>query len=283
LSREIDVVADRRLAGLGMDQTITVVDAFTAAPFAGNPAAVCFVQGEWDEPWMRAVAREMNLSETAFARGADTTWDLRWFTPTVEVDLCGHATLATAHRVFASGAAGAHDVVHFETRGGQLRATTDDDGAIALDFPAHPAIEAAAPPGLLEALGVVRAKATAAVGHYTLVELADAGAVVDLDPDITALKKVDTSAVIVTAAGDPGSGFDMVSRVFGPRVGIDEDPVTGSAHCTLGPWWGERLGLTELRARQASPRGGEMLVRLRGDRVDLVGHAVTTVQAKLVA
>jgi PhzF family phenazine biosynthesis protein len=266
-----------------MEQTITVIDAFTDIPFAGNPAAVCFVEGEWDEPWMQAVAREMNLSETAFAREAGTAWDLRWFTPTTEVDLCGHATLATAHQVFASGTAEAGATLTFDTRGGPLAARQDPDGRIALDFPCLPARPSPPADGLLEALGVDEAAAVAIgrVAHYFLVELADADAVRALAPDIGALKLVETPAVMVTAPGDPGSGYDLVSRVFGPRVGIDEDPVTGSAHCTLGPWWGERLGTSELRAYQASARGGELTVRLRGDRVDLVGAAVTTLEGVL--
>jgi PhzF family phenazine biosynthesis protein len=256
------------------------VDAFTAVPFRGNPAAVCMLDGPRGEDWMAAVAAEMNLSETAFvtARG-DGGFDLRWFTPAVEVDLCGHATLAAAHALWETGGAGEADAIRFHTRSGILTARREGR-EIVLDFPAEAAEPSAAPPGLLAALGVA-ADATVGRNRFDyLVELGSAAEVRALRPDMERLALVATRGVVVTAPGD-GDGCDFVSRWFGPGVGVAEDPVTGSAHCCLGPWWSRRLGRDQLRGYQASARGGHVGVRLQGDRVELVGQAVTVLRGEL--
>ncbi|MEM8925559.1 MAG: PhzF family phenazine biosynthesis protein [Actinomycetota bacterium] len=259
------------------------IDAFTDSPFAGNPAAVALVDGGstpvGDDAHLQAIALEMNLSETAFpVRRDDGDWDLRWFTPAAEVDLCGHATLATAHALLTEGLVDDEEIT-FHTRSGPLVCRRSDDGII-MDFPASPAEPAGPVPGLEEALGV----ATTAVGRsFDLVaEVATPETVASVTPDLGALARIETRAVIVTAAGDvDGGDAHFVSRVFGPRVGVPEDPVTGSAHCILAPWWSERLDRTEFRAHQASPRGGRLGVRLIGDRVELEGNAVTVLDGTL--
>jgi len=261
------------------------VDAFTAEPFAGNPAAVCLLDGDQDAGWMQAVAAEMNLSETAFLRPAGAgRYGLRWFTPTVEVELCGHATLASAHVLWSEGLAGDGQAVRFDTASGPLTARPGGDGTIWLDFPATPAAPVDPPAGLLDALGGGPAGFVGLGRFDYLVELADEAAVRGLAPDVRRLGGLGTRGVIVTAAADPGGadGFDFVSRYFAPAAGIDEDPVTGSAHCTLGPFWADRLGRQDLTGFQASPRGGPVQVRPEGDRVLLGGRAVTVVRGQLV-
>jgi PhzF family phenazine biosynthesis protein len=270
---------------------IRVIDAFTDRPFAGNPAAVCLLGGDaWpDEAWMRRVAAEMNLSETAFAHplpeGSEADWALRWFTPTVETNLCGHATLATAHALHADR--GAPSTVRFSTRSGVLVAHGRPDGAITLDFPAAPATEAAAPDGLAEALGAgpVAAYRTGALGDL-LVALEDEATVRGLAPDTTAMAHLadrdGVRGVIATAAAaDPDGGYDYVSRFFAPAQGIPEDPVTGSAHTALAPYWAARLGRDPLTGLQASARTGLVRTAVHGDRVHLTGHAVTVLDATL--
>jgi PhzF family phenazine biosynthesis protein len=259
---------------------ILQIDAFTDRPFSGNPAAVCVLDAAAADEWLAAVAREMNLSETAFLLRRRDGWSLRWFTPAIEVDLCGHATLASAHAIWEEGLdSGA--VLHFHTRSGVLTATRDADG-IVLDFPAQPATPAEAPAGLLEALGVTAPVAVASNGSDWLVELADADYVRSLHPDMGRLAVVEARGVMVTARADDDA-HDFVSRWFGPRVGVDEDPVTGSAHCCLGPWWAAHLQRDVLRGYQASARGGTVLVQLRGDRVLLTGRAVTVLRGELAA
>ena len=274
------------------------VDAFCAEPFAGNPAAVCLLEGDEDAGWMQAVAAEMNLSETAFLRPAGTgRYGLRWFTPTVEVELCGHATLASAHVLWTEGLAGDGQAVRFDTASGLLTARAGGDGTIWLDFPATPAAAGDPPSGLLDALGGGPAGFVGLGRFDYLVELAGEAAVRGLAPDIRRLGELGTRGVIVTAAADPGGagpgpgpgsgsgsgpgGYDFVSRYFAPAAGIDEDPVTGSAHCTLGPFWTERLGRDELTGYQASRRGGLVQVRPQGDRVLLGGRAVTVLRGQL--
>jgi PhzF family phenazine biosynthesis protein len=261
------------------------VDAFTAEPFTGNPAAICLLDEPLPEPRMQAVAAELNLSETAFVVAGDGgetgEYELRWFTPTQEVELCGHATLASAHVLFETGRA-RHETIRFRTRWrGVLSAALEGDG-IALDFPVAMSRAAAAPPGLVEALGA----SPAAVGSNDLhhvVELADATAVRSLTPDFVALAAVDgVEAVAVTARADE-DGIDFVSRYFAPTAGINEDPVTGAAHCALTPFWSERLGRSELVGFQASKRGGTVRCRLESDRVVLGGHAVTVTRGDLQA
>jgi PhzF family phenazine biosynthesis protein len=260
------------------------VDAFTAEPFAGNPAAVCLLEADADPAWMQSVAAEMNLSETAFLRPSGGRWRLRWFTPTVEVELCGHATLASAHLLFSEGLADAGEPVRFNSASGPLAARRDGDGAIWLDFPATPAAPVEPPAGLLDALGVGGAGFVGRARFDWLVELADEAAVRDLAPDLRALGGLtpDGMGVIVTAAAAPGAaGYDFVSRCFVPSAGIDEDPVTGAAHCVLGPFWAGRLGREELAGFQASARGGLVRVRPEGHRVHLGGHAVTVLRGRL--
>ena len=257
-----------------------IVDAFTAEPFRGNPAAVVLVEGPGDPVWMQDVAAEMNLSETAFLEGGGKPWGLRWFTPQVEVDLCGHATLASAHVLWATGTAPARSALEFSTRSGILSAAPADGGAIALDFPAEPPTAADLPAELLEALGA-KALWTGKNRFDAFVEVADEEVVRDLEPDLGALASMDVRGTVVTAAA-AGDGYDFVSRFFGPAVGVPEDPVTGSAHCALAPFWAGRLGRPALRGRQLSRRGGEVGVELRGERVILTGDAVTVVEGRLI-
>lgn len=256
------------------------VDAFTKRPFGGNPAAVCWLEAEADPRWMQSVASEMNLSETAFARKSTETdgYELRWFTPTTEVDLCGHATLATAHALWTAGVV-PDDTLRFHSRSGELTCTRSGD-FIELDFPATPAVTALPPPELLEGLGVQPVSVGKSRFDY-LVVLESAGAVRALRPDCRRLSDVSARGVIVTAAADE-LPFDFVSRFFAPNVGVDEDPVCGSAHCCLAPFWGDRLGKTEMWAYQASARGGTLRLRLAGDRVILGGQAVTVWHGELV-
>ena len=267
-----------------MSRPLYQVDAFTAEPFAGNPAAVCLLDADADPGWMQRVAAEMNLSETAFLRpGAEAgRYGLRWFTPAVEVELCGHATLASAHVLYSEGLVEAGRELRFDTASGPLAARRDGDGAIWLDFPATPAEPVDPPAGLLEALGV-GATRWVGLGRFDyLVELADEAAVRGLAPDVRGLDGLGVRGVIVTAAADGPGGYDFVSRFFAPGAGIDEDPVTGSAHCTLAPYWADRLGRPELTGYQASTRGGLVRVRPQGDRVLLGGQAVTVLRGQLV-
>ena len=254
------------------------IDAFTDRAFAGNPAAVALLDAPADASWMQAVAAEMNLAETAFVVPDGERFGLRWFTPTVEVDLCGHATLASAHALWSEGRVPVDATIRFDTRSGELRARRVGD-QIELDFPANVAVDADPPDGFLAALGVdapVRFAVTA--DDWLLVELANEQSVRAVTPDMRRLAAFPVCVVTAPAA----EGADIASRVFGPSVGIDEDPVTGSAHCLLATWWAPRLG-PSLRARQASVRGGELDVRLDGDRVLLAGHAVTVLRGELLA
>ena len=255
------------------------IDAFTSEPFKGNPAAVCFMDGERDDRWMANVAAEMNLAETAFLRPRDDGWSLRWFTPTVEVDLCGHATLASAHAIWSEGIS-SNAVLRFHTKSGVLTAARD--GAfIELDFPAKRDEPIAAPAGLLDALGTTHATYVGRNQFDYIVELPSEKDVHNLRPDNGVLRQLPVRGIIVTSRADAGE-YDFVSRFFAPGSGVDEDPVTGSAHCCLTPYWAQRLGKTEMNAWQASPRGGAVRVRLEGDRVKLAGHAVTVLRGELV-
>ena len=268
-----------------MTRPVFCVDAFTAEPFAGNPAAVCLLEDEAADPgWMQRVAAEMNLSETAFLRpqGEAGRYGLRWFTPAVEVALCGHATLASAHVLWTEGLAEPGLQLRFDTASGPLAARRDGDGVIWLDFPATPAAPVDPPAGLLEALGGVAARWVGLGRFDYLVELEDEATVRALAPDVRRLAGLGVRGVIVTAAAGGPGGHDFVSRFFAPGAGIDEDPVTGSAHCTLGPFWAERLGRAELTGFQASARGGLVQVRPQGDRVLLGGRAVTVLRGQLV-
>ncbi|HUL03606.1 MAG TPA: PhzF family phenazine biosynthesis protein [Gemmatimonadales bacterium] len=259
---------------------IVQVDAFTDRPFSGNPAAVCLLPEPRDERWMQDVAREMNLSETAFLHAEDAGFRLRWFTPVVEVALCGHATLASAHVLWEDGHLPPDAVAVFHTQSGRLTAQRRA-GWIELDFPATPPAPTDAPAGLLEALGVRAPRGIGRSRFDYLVEVESEEVVRHLTPDHTALRRVEARGVMVTSRATT-PGFDFVSRFFAPQSGIDEDPATGSAHCTLGPYWSVRLGKSALAAYQASPRGGILRVEVRDGRVGLSGQAVTVLRGELV-
>jgi predicted PhzF superfamily epimerase YddE/YHI9 len=261
-----------------MGLRIVQVDAFTDTPFRGNPAAVCVLPDERDAAWMQAVAAEMNLSETAFLLKRGDGFGLRWFTPAVEVDLCGHATLASAHVLWEDRHLAREAQARFHTKSGLL--TADRRGEwIELDFPVKPEAPAGAPPGLAEALGAAPKYVGKNQFDY-LVEVDSEDTVRALAPDHAALAKLPVRGVIVTSrASTPG--FDFVSRFFAPGSGIAEDPATGSSHCALGPFWGARLGKTQMLAYQASARGGVVRVRLEGERVKLGGQAVTVLRGEL--
>lgn len=262
-----------------MGITLVHVDAFTAKPFAGNPAAVCLLAEARDPAWMQALAREMNLSETAFLTQQADGYSLRWFTPTVEIDLCGHATLASAHVLWELGHLAAEAQARFHTRSGLLTAERRGEW-IEMNFPAEPAEAAAAPDGLEAAL---RARPLY-VGKNRfdyLVELESEEVVRALKPDLAQVEKLPARGLMVTSrASSPG--FDFVSRFFGPQSGVAEDPVTGSAHCCLGPYWKKKLGKDEFVAYQASARGGVVRVRVEGNRVILGGQAVTVFRGELL-
>lgn len=262
-----------------MGLTIWQVDAFTSEPFAGNPAAVCVLPEPRDDAWMQAVAREMNLSETAFLVRQPGGFSLRWFTPAVEVDLCGHATLASAHVLWEEGILRPDEAARFDTRSGLLTAVRRGQW-IEMDFPANPATPAELPPKLVAALGVTPLFVGRSRFDY-LIELGSEQAVRGVAPDMSLLAAVAARGVMVTSrASSPP--FDFVSRFFAPAVGIPEDPVTGSAHCTLGPFWRDRLGKDEMLAFQASPRGGVVRVRPASNRVALAGQAVTVLRGELL-
>lgn len=259
------------------------VDAFTDTPFRGNPAGVCLLDGPREAAWMLALAREMNLSETAFLLPEGDVYRLRWFTPKVEVSLCGHATLASAHILWEQGFLPAREPARFETLSGRLTASHLTDGWISLDFPARMPVIQGAPAGLLAALGISE-EHVRYMGKYkdnTLVELDREQLVRSLTPDFDRLVQVETRAVSVTAQADDPQ-LDFVSRFFAPRMGINEDPVTGSAHTALTPYWSALSGKTELLAEQVSERGGRLRVRALGERVAIEGQAVTIFSARLV-
>ncbi|MBY0231417.1 MAG: PhzF family phenazine biosynthesis protein [Gemmataceae bacterium] len=261
-----------------MSVPIWHVSAFARTPFAGNPAAVCLLEQERSADWLRAVAGQMNLSETAFLWPEGGEWRLRWFTPRVEVDLCGHATLASAHVLYETGRHPSTSAMRFRTRSGVL--TVRPEGhRLSMDFPARPATAAPLPPGL-SMLGEVRWSGQN--GMDWLAELADETAVRSLAPDMALLAALPVRGLIVTARSARPE-FDFVSRFFAPAVGVPEDPVTGSAHCCLGPHWSARLGKDDLRAAQLSERGGELGVRVAGERVHLSGSAVTVLRGELLA
>ena len=256
------------------------IDAFADRPFSGNPAAVCLLDDSADATWMQAVAAEMNLSETAFVVPGDDAFGLRWFTPTIEVDLCGHATLAAAHALWSERVIAMDDPIAFQTKSGLLTCT-QDDGRIELDFPAIPLEQIDPPQDLLDALGVAPSYVgQSRLDHFVFVDTEQT--VRSLAPDYAALRAMPLRGLIVTSPSADDQ-FDFVSRYFAPAAGIDEDPVTGSAHCCLGPFWSEQLGKTELTGFQASTRGGTVRVRVDGDRVFLGGTAVTVLTGVLVA
>ena len=259
-----------------MGLEIFQVDAFTDRPFAGNPAAVCVLPQAADEAWMQAVANEMNLSETAFLVEQEDGYNLRWFTPAVEVDLCGHATLASAHILWEQGLLPPDAQARFFTRSGLLSAVRKASW-IELDFPAEPEEQAAVPEALFKAIGI-EAQYVGKNRFDYLLEVESAETVRKMTPDFTLLSSISGRGFMVTSRSD-SSEYDFISRFFAPAFGVNEDPVTGSAHCCLGPYWAKKLGKGELTAFQASARGGVVKVRVGDDRVYLGGQAVTVMRA----
>jgi len=263
-----------------MSIPIYQVDAFSERPFAGNPAGVCLLEKPADEAWMQSVAMEMNLSETAFVvRREDGDFDLRWFTPAVEVALCGHATLATSHVLWETGSLSPEETALYHTQSGLLQAR-QVDGLIELDFPATPPEDCKTPDGLLEALGLESSIYVGRSRFDYLVEVESEDIVKSLAPDFAKLRSLGVRGVMVTARSDD-SQFDFVSRFFAPGAGVDEDPVTGSAHCALAPYWAAKLGKITLSAYQASSRGGNIKCTLAGERVKLAGRAITVLSGEL--
>jgi PhzF family phenazine biosynthesis protein len=263
-----------------MSRPIWLVDAFTSRPFGGNPAGVCLLQEQREAAWMQGVASDMNQAETAFVRPLEDGFDLRWFTPAIEIDLCGHATLASAHVLWETGALGPNSPARFHTRSGVLTAARKGDW-IELDFPATPEEQVEAPLGLAEALGIEPRYVGKSRFDY-LVEVDGEESVLKLEPDFGRLRTIPCRGVIVTSLAQ-NSDCDFVSRFFAPAAGINEDPVTGSSHCCLGPFWGRRLARDAFVARQLSPRGGLVKVHLEGSRVFLGGQAVTVLKGELLA
>ena len=264
---------------LGSDHLFPVyqVDAFADKPFGGNPAAVVFLMGPRPDHWMQAFAAEMNLSETAFFMRKGDAYQLRWFTPTNEVDLCGHATLATAHVIWETEMLMPDEEIRFSTKSGLIRAKKDGDW-ISLDFPSEMPEPTPASKALAKALGAPIVWSGQNRMDWFL-ELENEASVRNLSPNMEAVKALGNRGVIVTAAADdPEAPYHFVSRFFGPAVGVDEDPVTGSAHCALAPYWCGKLDRAALVGYQASPRGGTVKVRLKGNRVELKGKAITIFQ-----
>lgn len=262
-----------------MQAELHFIDAFTSSAFRGNTAGVCIPDGPADAMWMQQVASELKHSETAFLFPKDSGWNLRWFTPVKEVELCGHATLAAAFTLWETGRVPPNEEISFDTLSGILVVRQDGDW-ISMDFPAEPASISMPVPGLGQALGVEPLYTGRNKFDY-LVELPLADDVCSLEPDMEALTAIRARGIIVTAVSD-SPNFDFVSRFFAPSVGIPEDPVTGSAHCCLGPYWGDKLGRTDLVGFQCSARGGVVRVKLNGDRVIIRGHAVHVFAGKLL-
>ena len=262
-------------------QPITVVDAFTSVPFAGNPAAVCVLKQEQSVAWMQSVANEMNLSETAFLLPqGENVYRLRWFTPMVEVKLCGHATLASAHVLWDERLTSGP--LHFETLSGRLAAEQKEDGWIGLNFPSKVATESVCPLELIQGLGV-KPTFTAKYDSGFLVEVANKEVLLGMHPDFGLLVESGYGRAIVTCKAGANDEYDFFSRFFAPDAGINEDPVTGSAHCVLGPYWAKKLGKNELHAFQCSERGGELRLSIQGDRTVLQGRAVIVLKGQFLA
>lgn len=262
-----------------MEVRIVQVDAFTSEPFRGNPAGVCVLDRWAPEAWMQAVAGEMNLSETAFLVRRGEGFEIRYFTPKIEVPLCGHATLASSHLLWEEGLVSPGEGIALRAKGGNLSAGREGKW-VRLDFPAIPAVRAETPDGLSKALGAEILGAYQSWENGYLVELDGVTAVRGLEPDYTRLRQF--GPINVTAAGGGEEGCDFVSRFFAPSLGIDEDPVTGVAHCSLAPFWAERLGKDEMVGHQLSRRGGVVRVRARGERVDILGQAVTVMRGEIL-
>lgn len=264
-----------------MNLPFFIVDAFTNVPFGGNPAAVCIVEQDVDAAWMQNVAAETRLSETAFIQsGSGSRFNLRWFTPTVEVNLCGHATLASALVLWTEDRVPSSQNIEFETKSGLLTATRVAEGT-AVDFPSISSHSIEVPPDLEDVLGIDFVWVGTA-GEDLLIEVDDPVLVKNFQPNFSKLSTVETRrGIIITAKGDTDGSADFVSRFFAPRFGIDEDPVTGSAHCALGPYWGAKLGKQELNGHQVSARGGKIAIILAEDRISLIGNGVTVMKGEL--
>ena len=264
-----------------MGQIITQVDAFTNTPFTGNPAAVCILPTLKSDDWMQKVAQEMNLSETAFLLKQEDGYSLRWFTPTTEVSLCGHATLASSHVLWSEGHLSADEAARFQTKSGLLIAKNQGEW-IELDFPVNHPTDAIAPQELSQALGVPL-KSVMKNSHSYLVEVESEDLVWQMQPNFELLKTLPLPTTIVTSLTQQGSEYDFISRFFAPGLGINEDPVTGSAHCCLASFWRDRLRKDDFKAYQASLRGGVIKVRYDGtSRVYLSGQAVTILRGELL-
>lgn len=266
---------------MSKERMIFQVDSFTEEPFRGNPAGVCLLDEDAAESWMQAVGNEMNLSETAFVRSLGDGFSIRYFTPEVEVPLCGHATLASAHILWEEGLVPRDKPISFESKSGPLSARREENW-IVLDFPADPVEQTAIPEGIAEPLGAEpKAAYKSRSGFSLMFELDSDDVVRALQPDTALMLKRGFGMAIVTAQSSSGE-YDFVSRFFGPGLGIPEDPVTGAAHCSLGPFWAQRLGKTEVIGYQASKRGGVVRVRDKRERVDLLGRTVTVIRGKLL-
>ena len=261
-----------------MNELIFQVDAFTNKPFRGNPAGVVLLNEEKSDKWMLSVAREMNLSETAFVIGEKSTYNLRWCTPAVEVELCGHATLATAHILYERDIVKKSELIEFTTRSGVLT-TSYIDGWIEMDFPSFTADAVVLGSAIVQALKS-EPDAMYNSGENIMVVFNDPENIYNLSPDFNLIKQLDAQGVIVTSLSDAAE-FDFISRYFAPRVGVDEDPVTGSAHCSLGPYWGGILNKNVLHAKQVSDRGGELQIRIENERTFIRGQAVTVFSGKI--
>jgi len=263
-----------------MNIEIFQVDAFTDVPFKGNPAGVCLLSSEPPDSWMQNIAMEMNLAETAFLTKTPDGFHLRWFTPAVEVDLCGHATLASSHMLYEQGIAPKDQPIHFSTRSGILTARYDE-GWIEIDLPNEACTPSECPQAIPQAIHTTPLFVGINRRDY-LIEVESEDIVRNLQPDLNALQQLNRFGAVVTAKANPGSDYDYIARCFFPNFGIDEDPVTGSSHAMLAPYWAEKLGRKELVGYQASRRGGYLHCRVAGDRVFLKGKAVTTIKGTLL-
>ncbi len=266
-----------------MGQKITQVDAFTAKRYEGNPAAICILEREADPGWMQRIANEMNLSETAYLVPRSDGFGLRWFTPTVEVDLCGHATVAAAHVLWEEGAVPGSEACRFHTRSGLLTAKRGNSGWIQVEFPKETVESCSVPAAAEQALGTKAiAAALSSRLAYLVLETDNEDAVRAARPDFSAAEKLPYEGLIITSGAKPGTPHQIVSRFFAPRKGVNEDPATGSAHCVLGPYWAPKLKLDRFDAFQASARGAEIRVEVGESRVTLSGRAVTVLRGELV-
>lgn len=260
------------------------VDAFASKAFTGNPAAICLLNEAPDAEWMQSMASELNLSETAFVWPEGNNFRLRWFTPKIEVPLCGHATLATAHVLYETRQCDNHKPIHFETLSGILECIKTSEG-ILMNFPAARVLDTSPQPAIYNALGLKVAPqfvGLAQKSNTLLIEVSGSDNVETLTPDHALLLKINSPNIIVTSKGNTHQPYDFVSRYFGIQQGIPEDPVTGSAHCILAPYWARKLNKNTFHAKQVSKRGGELKLNLLGDRVQIIGNAITLFRSEIL-